>query len=241
MIKTLYFILQDKVTSKLWRRSSIQSRIKGDVLMYHHITDEFVDVPHSCRCPVKVFEHYLDDYAQRGYKFVTIEEALDIIENGVTTTPFCVITFDDIPDDVYHNAYPVLKRRNIPFTVFVTTKFVDWENQDTGETFITREHLLELDKDILCTVGAHTTTHPMLRKVTNAKEEMVDNKMWLEKLLGHSVDYLAYPYGKHSSVSGIIKRKASDAGFRCAFGTIEAPISDVSRSNIFYLPRIVKN
>lgn len=209
--------------------------------MYHHITDEFVNVPISCRCPIKVFEHYLDEYTRHGYRFVSVEEALSILEKGEKSTPFCVVTFDDIPEDVYYNAYPILKRRNIPFTVFVTTKYVDWEKMETGETFITREHLLELDKDALCTIGAHTTTHPMLRNVANAKEEIVDNKMWLEALLGHPIDYLAYPYGKHSSISKKIQKVAIEAGFKCAFGTIDAPVTDISKSNLFYLPRIVKN
>lgn len=209
--------------------------------MYHHVTDEFVNVPLTCRCPVKVFEHYLDDYVQRGYRFVSIEEALDIIEKGENTNPFCVVTFDDIPDDVYFYAYPILKRRNIPFTIFVTTKYVDWVKPETGETFITREHLLELDKDTLCTVGAHTISHPMLRNVSNANEEISESKEYLESLLGHSVNYLAYPYGKHSSVSRNTQKLAKEAGFRCAFGTIEAPITDSARFHLFYLPRIVKN
>lgn len=241
MMKTLYYTLLDKILSKRWRKESQQSRINGDVLMYHHITDEFVNVPHSCRCPVKVFEHYLDEYTRRGYRFVSVEEALSIIEKGEDSTPFCVVTFDDIPEDVYRNAYPILKRRNIPFTVFVTTKYVDSVKPETEEIFISREHLLEMDRDALCTVGAHTTTHPMLRNVANAKEEIVDNKVWLEALLGHPVDYLAYPYGKHSSVSTRIQQLAKEAGFKCAFGTIDAPINDGSKTSLFYLPRIVRN
>lgn len=241
MIKTFYFTLLDIILSRRWKKASRSSKIQGEVLMYHHVTDGFVNVPHSCRCPVKVFEHYLDDYAQRGYEFVTVDEALAILEKGENSKPFCVVTFDDIPDDVYYNAFPILKKRNIPFTIFVTTKYVDWKEPETGESYITREHLLDLDKDALCTVGAHTTTHPMLRNVGNAKEEIAENKAWLEALLGHTVDCLAFPYGKHSSVSGRIQKIAKEVGFRCAFGTIDAPITDMSKSSLFYLPRIVRN
>lgn len=241
MIKTFYYALLDKILSKRWKKASQSSKIKGEVLMFHHVTDEFVNVPISCRCPVKVFEHYLDDYAQRGYEFVSVDEALAILEKAESSKPFCVVTFDDIPEDVYQFAYPVLKSKGIPFTVFVTTRYVDWVKPETGETFITKEHLLEMDRDALCTVGAHTTTHPMLRNVTNAKEELADNKHWLEKELGHPVNILAYPYGKHSSISGGIKQLAKEVGFKCAFGTIDAPITDVSKTSLFYLPRIVRN
>jgi len=241
MIKTFYYALLDKILSKRWKKASQKSKIKGEVLMFHHITDEFVNVTISCRCPVKVFEHYLDDYAQRGYEFVAVDEALAILEKGESPKPFCVVTFDDIPDDVYQNAYPILKRRGIPFTVFVTTKYVDWVKPETGETFITKEHLLEMDKDALCTVGAHTVSHPMLKNVENSFEEMIENKKWLETLMGHRVDYLAYPYGKHSSINNRIKKQTIQAGFKCAFSSIDAPINDISSKSLFFLPRMVKN
>ena len=241
MIKTFYYALLDRILSKRWKKASRESKIKGEVLMFHHVTDEFVDVPISCRCPVKVFEHYLDDYAQRGYEFVSVDEALAILEKAESSKPFCVVTFDDIPDDVYQNAYPILKKRGIPFTVFVATDFVDFYNPDTNIQFVTKEHLLEMDKDALCTVGAHTVSHPMLKNVENSFEEMIENKKWLETLLGHRVDYLAYPYGKHSSINNRIKKQTFQAGFKCAFSSIDAPINDISSKSLFFLPRVVKN
>ncbi len=241
MMKTLYYTFQDKAQSKRWWKASQKSLIKGEVLMFHHITDEFVNVPISCRCPIKVFEHYLDEYISRGYKFVSIGEAYSIIVGEEVPFPFCVLTFDDIPDSVYQNAYPILKKRGIPFTVFISSDFVDYYNPDKKVQFITRNHLLEMDKDPLCTVGAHTVSHPMLKRVKNSFEEMKDSKNWLENILGHPVDYLAYPYGKHSSINKRIQKQASQAGFRCAFSTIDAPLTDISSKHLFFLPRLVRN
>ena len=233
--------LQDTLLTKKWRESSKGSKIDGVVLMYHHITDEYVDISLSCRCPIKVFEHYLDEYMSRGYKFVTIDEAYSIIVGDVAPFPFCVLTFDDIPDNVYQNAYPILHKRSIPFTVFVSSNFVDYYNPEKKIQFITRDHLLEMDKDPLCTVGAHTVSHPMLKREENSFDEMKENKKWLEAILGHSVDYLAYPFGKHSSINKRIQKQASKAGFKCAFSSIDAPVNDISSRQLFFLPRVVKN
>ena len=52
---------------------------------------------------------------------------------------------------------------------------------------------------------------------------------------------MAYPYGRQSSVSRKIIGQAKKAGYKCAFGTIQAPISRMSSKNIFYLPRVVEN
>ena len=239
--KNIVNFLKDTLLTRKWRGSSKGSVIDGSVLMYHHITDEYVDISLSCRCPIKVFEHYLDEFIDRGYKFVSLDEAYKIIVGEAAPTPFCVLTFDDIPDNVYQNAYPILKKRGIPFTVFVTTVFVDYYNPNTKIQFITKDHLLEMDKDPLCTVGAHTMSHPMLKRVKNSFEEMKDNKKWLEALLGHEVVFLAYPYGKHSSINRRIQKQASQAGFKCAFSSIDAPVNDISSKNLFFLPRVVRN
>ena len=241
IIKNIVNFLKDTLLARKWKGSSKGSKIDGVILMYHHITDEYVDINLSCRCPIKVFEHYLDEYISRGYKFVSIDEAYSIIVGDGAPFPFCVLTFDDIPDNVYLNAYPILQKRGIPFTVFVSSNFVDYYDPEKKIQFITRDHLLEMDKDPLCTVGAHTVSHPMLKNVENSFEEMIENKKWLETLLGHRVDYLAYPYGKHSSINNRIKKQTFQAGFKCAFSSIDAPINDISSKSLFFLPRMVKN
>ena len=59
------------------------------------------------------------------------------------------------------------------------------------------------------------------------------------KSLGHNIDYLAYPYGRPSSVSYNVCRLAAKIGYVCAFGTIDTTINDISARKLFYLPRIV--
>ena len=97
----------------------------------------------------------------------------------------------------------------------------------------------ELAKDPLCTIGAHTMTHPMLRKVNNAKEEIEQSKFLLESIIGRKVEFMAYPYGKHSSISVRIRQYAKKAGFKAAFGTIPGKINRLSSVYLFYLPRVV--
>jgi peptidoglycan/xylan/chitin deacetylase (PgdA/CDA1 family) len=48
-----------------------------------------------------------------------IEGKCDLPSNPI------VVTFDDGFDDVYTNAYPILKRLDVPATLFITTSFLD--------------------------------------------------------------------------------------------------------------------
>ena len=201
--------------------------------MYHHVTDEYVDINESCRCTVSEFNNAILQTMAEGRCFVSVDKMLDIIKTK-SREKFAVLTFDDVPDNFYTNAYPFLRKENIPFILFITTDFINKAG------FLTKEQIFELDKDPLCTIGAHTISHPMLRNVTNSMYELSESKNILEKLLGHPVDFIAYPFGRQSSVSRRVMIEAEKSGYKCAFGTIQSPISEKSSKNLFYLPRIVR-
>ena len=61
-----------------------------------------------------------------GYRFVSLEH----LKNSIATSKLervAVVTFDDGYKDLYQNAFPILKRLNIPFTLFLTTSTVESE------------------------------------------------------------------------------------------------------------------
>lgn len=215
-----------------WNIASHFSKVHGLVLMYHYVTDEHVNTMPSCVHSPTVFEGTLKRLISEGYEFVSVKEMLDIINNK-EDRKFAVVTFDDIMDDVYENAYPILRKMQIPFTLFVASGLIDKQG------YVTSAHLKEMDCDGLCTVGAHTVNHVSLRKTDNSLLEIKDSKKQLEALLGHKIEYMAYPYGWHCDVSHEVMKQAQAVGFQCAFGTIQSPISETSSKNLYYLPRKV--
>ena len=229
-----YYDYLYKVTYKIGMLLSKRSDSYGIALMYHYVTDEEVDTIEPCKCKVKIFENTLSNMKEEGYIFVSVDQCLSYIKQK-TPIKYALVTFDDVPECVYYNAYPILKRLHIPFILFVTTDYIDKQG------YLTTAQLKEMDNDPLCLIGAHTVTHPMLRKVRNSWEEMNNSKEILEKLLGHTIDYMAYPYGLQTAVSIKVMRQAKKIGYKCAFGTIQVPISDFSRLCLYYLPRIVRN
>jgi len=61
-----------------------------------------------------------------GYRFVSLED----LKNSIAQSRLdrvAVVTFDDGFKDLYQNAFPILKRLNIPFTLFLTTSSVESE------------------------------------------------------------------------------------------------------------------
>ena len=227
----LYGIHNDLKRNR-WINDKRNSDYYGLVMMFHNVSDDFNSGAKDCNCTISDFCRIIEQYQAKGFTFLPVDKALEIVNNK-TKEKFVVVTFDDIPDNVYKNAYPVLRDLNIPFTIFITAGFIGKEG------FVTREQLYELNNDPLCTIGAHTMTHPMLRHVENSKWEIEQCKKELELLTGKEISYFAYPYGRYSTVSSKVKREVIDAGYECAFSSISAPLTEVSSEDLFFLPRIV--
>ena len=99
----------------------------------------------------------------------------------------------------------MLKRLNVPFTVYVTTGFID--NQlpmwwYAGEQLgMSTEELKALDADTLCTIGTHTVSHPKLDTLNREQQyqEIASSKQTLERILGHNIRHFSFPHGAHNS------------------------------------------
>ena len=111
----------------------------GLVLMYHHVTDELIDIDPSCICGIHEFKHGLLRLKEEGYRFVDIKS----VESFLKVQPdfkYVTVTFDDVPDNVITNAIPILRELNIPYTLFITKEFTHKKD------YISEEQLKYLDK-----------------------------------------------------------------------------------------------
>jgi peptidoglycan/xylan/chitin deacetylase (PgdA/CDA1 family) len=284
----------------------------GLVYMLHHITEK-----DSRRIPtnedLKVSPEFLEKiilkYKAKGFDFISLDRLNDIIMSGDTPErPFIAFTIDDGYLDNYTKALPVFERHQVPFTIFVSTDFIDkkavlwWDSIEdlimthpiivTGdgkrylcETFQQRwdtfrylrerilcldqsrleyelekmftnyqidwyepvkqkgmswDHVVSLANHPLCTIGAHTITHPALSKLTTpeAFEEMKGGRERIEREISQPVSYFAYPYGTPNEVSEREIKQAEDLGFNLAFCAHGGCVTKDNKSKLFQLPRV---
>ena len=76
------------------------------------ITPEFLDV-------------VLTELRCEGFDVIPLDAVPDRLHPGPAGRPFAALTFDDGYRDNVEHAWPVLRRHNAPWTLFVTTDFVD--------------------------------------------------------------------------------------------------------------------
>lgn len=185
------------------------------VIMYHDAVRDgkrtvWYDVTES------EFRNQLEEIERRGLKPITLQAFYDhLTGKAVAPENAIVLTFDDNYQGFYDVAYPLLKARNWPSSMFVHTGFV---GQTTGaHPKMSYDTLRTLVKEGLVEIGSHTISHPNdLSDLDPLKqeEELRKSKDDLEKNLGIKVVDFAYPNGGNDAAC---QERAKVAGYRMAF------------------------
>ena len=185
---------------------NITHPVLGHILMLHRVVEHrSEDKNRELEITPDFLKQTIETYRQQGHRFVSIDEACEIIGHGRTDQPFVCLTFDDGYQDNYDIAYPILKQTNLPFAIYVTTGFIDnrlpmrwYTNEKLG---INGEALKSLDADPLCTIAAHTVSHPRLNTLSPKEQtkEIVQSRQELVSLLGHPIRHFSYPHGAYNA------------------------------------------
>jgi peptidoglycan/xylan/chitin deacetylase (PgdA/CDA1 family) len=201
------------------------------IFMFHKLENNNEQNNDNYTCSLVFFDNFLKKLKKLDYKIISMDSAIKNIEK-YRFEKYVVLTFDDVSDSFYYLAYPILKKGSIPFTLFITLDFIDKPG------YLSREQLIELASDELCTLGSHTVSHPLLRKSKDAFNEIYLSKVNLEKIVKREVKYFAYPYGSLYAVKKENIKQVIKSGFSYAFSTVNANLNSISTSNKYFLPRI---
>ncbi len=155
--------------------------------MIHHVSSAPEVKRSGCLLETEKFYHIIEVYK---------ENVIPLKELVAKREPKKIaITFDDGLADVYTIAYPFLKERNLPFTIFVVSDFIGKSG------YLTKEQLMKMSQDPLITIGAHGVTHEILTKLDeeHRRIEIVESKKLLEEIIGKEVSDFAYSHGAYDS------------------------------------------
>lgn len=190
-----------------WTRHAI-----GSVWMLHRVTDEVSLIESQRRyeiTPAKL-ESLIQTYQECGYQFVSIADVEQSM-SGESKGKFIAVTLDDGYENTYSVAYPIFKKYNVPFCVYIA------EGPVTGEVcpehmreyrMMSEKQIAELSKSPLCTIGSHTKSHVALETLSKDRQyiEIKHCKDWLEGVIGKPVVDFAFPYGKPNKETFFVVR-----------------------------------
>ena len=219
----------------------IQKKDMPCVYMFHSVVDSIEQVYSQFAITRDSFERFIEYKVHRGEVAMDTSLLLKAIENPKKYQNHFCITFDDIYDSVFTNAYPILKKYDIPFVIFLTDALVDTIDPWSRNPMITSDHLLEILNDPLCILASHGTEHVPFRKYD--KEQAVfalqQSKWHLEKKYNKTIELFAFPFGRLVEVSTSAIRQVKKAGYTCGFSALDGSLGQKWWSGRWFLPRVL--
>ena len=195
--------------------------------MYHRFNESKYP---STNIQMDIFEQQIKIIKNSNYKFNNPNE----FEKKFGTPKIqkeILITIDDAFLSFYEEAWPYLKKNEIPFILFVST------NPVGKRGYMTWSQIREVESEDFAFIGHHSHTHDYLINETN--DQFISdiekaNKIFLEEL-GYIPNLFSYPFGEYSK----FMRDYVSENFKFAFGQ-HSGVIDLNKDK-FELPRFPIN
>lgn len=224
-------------------RDARQRMIGGiPILMYHG----FAEPGGSASRFVVAIDRFAQQMAwlkRHNYNVLTLEEYVQYRRHhSLPPARSVVVTIDDGYAEIRSLAYPVLRRNDLPATVFLVSERIGGVNDWTDQDELKERRILAWDeieemagKGIQ--FGAHTRTHAVLTQVSSeeAKEEIAGSKADLESRLQSPVTTFAYPHGEYdTSVQHLVEQAnfQGACGIEAGLNTSSTPLTALRRIEI---------
>ena len=203
----------------------------ANILMYHRFGENKYPTTNTT---IDQFISHTNELIKDKYNVIKLDKVVTGIQGKTNLKDRSVsITIDDAYLSVYTKAWPILKKLNLPFTLFISTDVIN----NNFSNYMNWNQIRELvDNGVL--VGSQTKSHPHLHRLSSKQilnEIELSNKSFIKEL-GFKPQFFAYPYGEYDNKTIEIVK---GSGFEAAFGQ-HSGVAHVS-AGIFELPRFAMN
>jgi hypothetical protein len=210
--------------------------IRVPILLYHRFGPVVAD---SMTVTTLAFESHLQYLKNHDYTVIPLRHLIDYYAKKRPSIPSrsVTITVDDAHKSVYTDMYPLLKKYQMPVTLFIYPSAIS-----NASYAMTWSQLRELKESGLFDFQSHTFWHPNFkieRKRLKAPEyeDLVEKQLKksrerLQKEFDSKVDMLAWPFGIYDQW---LMGKAAEAGYVAGF-TMDRRHAGPS-DNMMALPR----
>lgn len=188
------------------------------VLCYHNLSPTTVG---SMNMTPQKFESEIKWLKDNGFNIIPLKEVVAYLEGQRPSLPSkpVVVSADDGWKSVYTYMLPIIKKYNIPVTLFIYPQTIS-----AGKNALTWEQLSELKQTGLFDIQSHTYSHPNFKQMKRrlspvayekfVHNELVNSKKILEDKLGSPITFLAWPFGIYNDY---LEQAATNAGYAMAF------------------------
>jgi peptidoglycan/xylan/chitin deacetylase (PgdA/CDA1 family) len=179
------------------------------ILMYHRFGEDRLP---STNIRLDQFDAHLGKLSSGNYSVWPLAKIVDHLQKDMPLPDRTVaITIDDAYLSVFTEAWPRLKAKGFPFTVFVATDPIDRKHRG----YMSWDQLRQLQADGVG-IGSQTASHPHmhLSNLADVDAELEKSNQRFLTELGLRPNLFAYPYGEYNlAVIGRVRAAGFIAGF----------------------------
>ena len=210
--------------------------VRVPILLYHRFGPVVAD---SMTITTHAFESQIKYLKENGYTVIRLKQLVDYHLGKSQSLPFhsIMITVDDGHKSVYTDLFPLLKKYQIPATLFIYPSALS-----NASYAMTWGQLREMKETGLLDFQSHTFWHPNFKNEKKrlkpveyenfVEMQLKKSKEKIERELNVKVDMLAWPFGIYDKE---LMNKATEAGYVAAL-TMDRRSTSVS-DNLMALPR----
>lgn len=101
----------------------------GVILVLHRVLPEKAHPRIAANSRIEITPQFLEQligfFIKKGYEVVSLDTVYDRLMGAVADPPFVCFTFDDGYADAFEVVYPIFKKYQLPYAVYVITDFPD--------------------------------------------------------------------------------------------------------------------
>jgi poly-beta-1,6-N-acetyl-D-glucosamine N-deacetylase len=226
--------------------TSLYSNTNAVVFMYHHFGEDRFP---STNIRIEQFQEQLDYLQEHNYNVWPLSKVISHVQNKIQIPPKTVaLTIDDAYVSIYTHAYPMLKKKRFPFTVFVNTRPIGHNSIN----YMTWDQMREM-KSYGAEFANHSSTHDYLipkkdekplEWETRIKEELSEAQLSLQEELGTRTNQnpkmFSYPFGEYTQATANYIKSLGYVGIAQTSGAISES-SDLRRIPRFAMSEAFTN
>ncbi len=220
-MRRIIFLLFQTVLLLLFSYTPIvfaDNTIGVPILVYHNFDPSKRG---SMTISTRKFESQMQWLKVNGYTIIPLMKLVDYLQGKLTALPpkSIVITADDGRESVYKYMLPIVRKYQIPVTLFIYPEVISHASYA-----LTWDQLKGLQKTGLFSVEGHTYWHPNFKEEKRHLSEeayqklvhvqLFNSKAILEKKLDTPITLLAWPFGIYDNY---LENEAKKAGYAMAF------------------------
>ena len=196
-------------------------------LMYHRFEENKYP---STNVRIDAFKKHIDIIKNSKLEFLNPKDFNQEFKK-ISKEKKILLTIDDAFSSFYINAWPILKKNEIPFLLFVSTETVGKKG------YMSWNEINRISREDFVSIGNHSHSHEYLTKYEfNDFKKDIDKSIEIfEKKLNYSPNFFSYPFGEYS----LEQKKYISSKFDYAFGQ-HSGVIDLNKDK-FELPRFPIN